>query len=122
LHLLPHNREAFGSKPDRKTMSTQQTGSSSQHISWRRNDVGRAKLEAILEGSKPSALRSGPLTLAERIEQMEGALTANQMAKVLNVSEITIYKQAKAGRIPSFRVGACVRFDPKTVAKWLRTQ
>jgi hypothetical protein len=27
---------------------------------------------------------------------------------------------AKAGRIPSFRIGTCVRFDPKTVGNWLR--
>jgi hypothetical protein len=36
------------------------------------------------------------------------------------VSRITIFKQAKAGRIPSFRIGTCVRFDPKIVANWLR--
>jgi hypothetical protein len=40
---------------------------------------------------------------------------------VLAVSRITIFKQAKAGRIPSFRSGACVRFDPVIVAKRLRT-
>jgi hypothetical protein len=27
---------------------------------------------------------------------------------------------AAAGRIPSFRIGSCVRFDPRAVAKWLR--
>jgi len=27
---------------------------------------------------------------------------------------------AKAGRMPSFRVGAAVRFDPRAVAEWLR--
>ena len=29
-------------------------------------------------------------------------------------------KQAKAGRIPSFRIGTCVRFDPRAIANWLR--
>ncbi len=29
-------------------------------------------------------------------------------------------EQAATGRIPSFRVGTCVRFDPKAVANWLR--
>ncbi|MBZ5616525.1 MAG: helix-turn-helix domain-containing protein [Acidobacteriia bacterium] len=48
------------------------------------------------------------------------ALTANELAHVLAVSRITIFKQAKAGRIPSFRIGTCVRFDPVVVAKWLR--
>jgi len=29
-------------------------------------------------------------------------------------------KLARNGKIPSFRVGTCVRFDPRAVAKWLR--
>jgi excisionase family DNA binding protein len=45
---------------------------------------------------------------------------ADELAHVLTVSRITIFKQAKAGRIPSFRIGTCVRFDPKAVAEWLR--
>jgi len=57
------------------------------------------------------------LTLAERIE---GAMTAEKLAKLLGVSKITIFKQAKAGRIPSLRIDTCVRFDPKAVANWLR--
>jgi len=73
-----------------------------------------------------AALRSkarmgGIFTLAELIEQMGRALNAEELAELLNVSKITIFKQAKAGRIPSFRIGSCVRFDPKAVAKWLRT-
>jgi excisionase family DNA binding protein len=62
------------------------------------------------------------VTLADQIEQTGHALTADELASVLSVSRITIFKQAKAGRIPSFRVGTCVRFDPKTTADWLRTQ
>jgi len=50
------------------------------------------------------------------------ALTANELADILAVSHATIFKQAKAGRIPSFRIGTCVRFDPKTTADWLRKQ
>jgi len=61
-----------------------------------------------------------PLSLADRIERIERALTANELAEILTVSRITIFKQAKAGRIPSFRVGSCVRFDPHSVARWLR--
>ena len=61
-----------------------------------------------------------PLSLADRIERMGRALTADELASVLTVSRITIFKQAKAGRIPSFRIGTCVRFDPKSVGTWLR--
>src|ERR1035441_8090922 len=61
-----------------------------------------------------------PLSLADRIERIGRALTADELAEMLTVSRITIFKQAKAGRIPSFRVGTCVRFDPRSVAQWLR--
>ena len=61
-----------------------------------------------------------PLSLADRIERIERALTATELAEMLAVSKITIFKHAKAGRIPSFRIGTCVRFDPRAVAQWLR--
>ncbi|MGO9366519.1 MAG: helix-turn-helix domain-containing protein [Terriglobales bacterium] len=60
-------------------------------------------------------------SLADVIEQTRHALTANELAHVLAVSRITVFKQAKAGRIPSFRLGTCVRFDPHAVARWLRS-
>ena len=65
-------------------------------------------------------MSSESITLADRIEQTGHALTADDLAKLLAVSRITIFKQAKAGRIPSFRIGSSVRFCPNAVAKWLR--
>ena len=61
-------------------------------------------------------------TLIEQIERTGHALTADDLAKLLSMSRITIFKHAKAKRIPSFRIGTCVRFDPKSVAEWLRRQ
>jgi excisionase family DNA binding protein len=58
----------------------------------------------------------------DRIAQHSGAMNAEQLADILGVSEITIYKHAKAGKIPSFRIGTCVRFCPKTVADWIARQ
>jgi excisionase family DNA binding protein len=84
---------------------------------WTRNKIHQPAIQAFLAG-KPSPIKQ--LTLAERIEAIEGAMTAEKLAKLLGVSKITIFKQAKAGRIPSFRIGTCVRFDPRAVAKWLR--
>jgi excisionase family DNA binding protein len=83
---------------------------------WTINEIRRPALRAFLAG------RHSPtnLTLAEHIKRIEGAMTAEKLAKLLGVSKITIFKQAKAGRIPSFRIGTCVRFDPRAVANWLR--
>jgi excisionase family DNA binding protein len=60
------------------------------------------------------------MQIADQIERIGHALTAVELAKLLAVSRVTIFKQAAAGRIPSFRVGTCVRFDPTAVANWLR--
>ena len=73
-----------------------------------------------MESCNPKNSSTEPLFLADRIERMGRALTANELAEMLTVSKITIFKQAKAGRIPSFRIGTCVRFDPRSVAQWLR--
>jgi hypothetical protein len=67
-------------------------------------------------------LAAGPqLALADRIERFGRAMTATHLASVLAVSRIIIiYKLAKKSR--TFRVGSCVRFDPKAIATWLRAQ
>jgi excisionase family DNA binding protein len=60
------------------------------------------------------------VSLAEKIEKIGHALNACELASLLGVSKITIFRLAKAGRIPCFHVGTCVRFDPRQVANWLR--
>jgi excisionase family DNA binding protein len=78
------------------------------------------------------------------LRSAKGALTAKQLAEVLNISpktvfklakagripsfrvgtavRSTVFKLAKAGRIPSFRVGTAVRFDARLIVDWLRRQ
>jgi excisionase family DNA binding protein len=58
--------------------------------------------------------------LADHIEGVESALTARELAEILSVSAVTVFKMAKRGTIPSFKVGTCVRFCPRTIARWLR--
>jgi excisionase family DNA binding protein len=63
------------------------------------------------------------LTLTKKIAKgLHGALTAKQLAELLNISRKTIFKLAKAGRIPSFRIGTAVRFDARLIIDWLRRQ
>jgi excisionase family DNA binding protein len=59
-------------------------------------------------------------SLPDQIERIPHALTAAELARWLAVSRITVFKLARAGRIPCFRIGTCVRFDPRAVATWLR--
>ena len=51
-------------------------------------------------------------TLPDRIEKFDHALTAVELAELLAVSRVTVFKMAKTGRLPCFRIGSCVRFDP----------
>ena len=62
------------------------------------------------------------MSIADQIEKIGRALTAQELSKWLSVSKVTIFKHAAEGRIPSFRVGTCVRFDPRAIANWLRSQ
>jgi excisionase family DNA binding protein len=43
-------------------------------------------------------------SLPDQIERITHALTAPELAELLAVSRITVFKLAKAGRIPCFRI------------------
>ncbi len=58
-------------------------------------------------------------SLASKIHARERAMTADELARILNVSRLTILRRAKRGTIPSFRVGGAVRFDPANISRWL---
>jgi excisionase family DNA binding protein len=54
-------------------------------------------------------------SIADQIENHRGAYTAEELARLLNLSKPTIYR-----RIPGVRVGVCIRYSPRVVARWLR--
>jgi excisionase family DNA binding protein len=91
-----------------------------QTASWRVNDDDSLTLVELHDISNLSLDQRW--SLVDRIERIDNAFTAKELARLLNVSRITIFKLAAAGRIPSFRIGTSVRFNPKLVAEWLRRQ
>ena len=58
--------------------------------------------------------------LVRRLQERSTALKARDLAQLFGVTQQHIYKLAAKGVIPSFRVGAAVRFDPSVVADWLK--
>ena len=62
---------------------------------------------------------AGMAKILETLESKEHALKAGELAKLLGVTRQHIYKMAAASAIPSFRIGAAVRFDPKQVRESL---
>ena len=63
---------------------------------------------------------NNPRSLTQRIENVGRALTAPELAALLAVHVLTIYRLAKCGHIPCYRIGSSLRFDPRTVAQYLR--
>ena len=59
--------------------------------------------------------------LADQIEAIGHAIHADELAPLLGVSLPQLYKLAKK-TIPSFHIKTSVRFDPRSVAQWLRNE
>jgi excisionase family DNA binding protein len=75
----------------------------------------------VKAGPKPT-IKYRKMDLPSYLETVDHGMTTGELAAVLGVSRRSIFDMAKAGRIPSFRVGSSVRFDPHLVAKWLRAR
>ena len=58
--------------------------------------------------------------LADSLDGKSRALTVADIAQLLNISERQVYKLAAEHRIPCFKIGGSIRFDPLAVAVWLR--
>jgi len=65
--------------------------------------------------------RSAPSDLFDLLES-KPAWSIEALAEVLTVSPKTLYKQAKRGNFPSFRIGSCVRVYGKGLADHLRSR
>jgi excisionase family DNA binding protein len=48
--------------------------------------------------------------------------TVQELADYLRMQPVTIYKHAKAGKLPGFKVGANWRFKKATIDGWIAEQ
>lgn len=46
--------------------------------------------------------------------------TVDDVARYLRMSRSWVQKASSAGRLPTIRLGATVRFDPETIRAWAR--
>ena len=60
--------------------------------------------------------------LIEIIENYGWALTVEELAELTCISEKTIRRHIKAGKLPAYHIGALVRLDPHETAEWLRSR
>jgi excisionase family DNA binding protein len=60
--------------------------------------------------------------LVALLERRQTALTVDELASMLAMSADALYKQAKRGNIPHYRIASAIRFDGVRVAEWLRAR
>ena len=49
-------------------------------------------------------------------------LTALELAKYLRIHPTTVYKLAKRGELPAFKIGGDWRFNRASIEKWLESR
>ena len=69
---------------------------------------------ALAEGA---AVMGAPAALSAPESANEDLLSAGQMAIVLNLPKSCVYEKARAGELPSIRLGKHVRFNRAAVLK-----
>ena len=79
-----------------------------------------SSLEVVPQVPVVSPVSPEVLSLSERAKRFTRALSAHEVADLLNISRVSVLRLAKQGSIPSFRVGNLVRFDPRALHDWLR--
>ena len=52
----------------------------------------------------------------------DNVFTVQEVATYLRMKPVTIYKHAKAGKLPCFKVGANWRFKKSTIDSWIARQ
>ena len=58
--------------------------------------------------------------LADCLEGKSRALVVTDIAELLSISERQVYKLVATHRIPCFKIGGSIRFDPSAISAWLR--
>jgi excisionase family DNA binding protein len=58
-------------------------------------------------------------TLREKLASFDGAIGADEIARLLQTSRHTIYLWVRDNRIPHFRLNGSLRSDPALIADWI---
>lgn len=55
----------------------------------------------------------------DRLAQPQKLLTPDEVAVLLGIERVTVIRLARAGKIPSIKIGKVWRFRPTTIDAWL---
>ncbi len=62
------------------------------------------------------------LDFLDRLNNLGKLLTVKELARILAISEKTIYSYVARNMIPYLKIQSSVRFRPKHIAQWLTRQ
>lgn len=65
---------------------------------------------------------SATCTIADQIAQHRGAMSPKQLSPYLGLSIKTLYAKVAKGTIPAMNFDGAIKFDPHTVAAWVRSK
>ena len=57
----------------------------------------------------------------EKLSTYERQITAPEVAEITGLHRLTVYRLAKTGCIPCYRISGSLRFDPRAIADYLRS-
>jgi len=72
--------------------------------------------------STTSTATTKPTDLITRLRIHIGAIRVSELARILTMSRTTLYQMVDDGRIPHYRIGDSIRFDPVRISEWLAEQ
>jgi hypothetical protein len=60
------------------------------------------------------------MTVIDHLKAKIGLMDAEELALRLGMNKDKLYRKAKGGAVPHYRVFGCVKYDPLVIAEWLR--
>ncbi|MGD0938998.1 MAG: helix-turn-helix domain-containing protein [Terracidiphilus sp.] len=60
------------------------------------------------------------MTISEKVESIDHAITVSELSALLHLGKTAIYDMARRAALPHYRISGSLRFDPQTIAEWLR--
>jgi excisionase family DNA binding protein len=70
----------------------------------------------------PNAKPTVQKSLDVEAGQPGAKLTAVEVANFLRIHPSTVYRMAKRGELPGFKIGSDWRFSPGDIAEWLKSR
>ena len=86
-------------------------------MSTQPNVIARPRSPRLI-GENQLKSGSDPALISQILRSYHRALTAREIAGILHLHPVTVYRKAKAHVIPCRFIGTAIRFDPGVIAQW----